>query len=257
MRFSYVPSVTRNAAPAPSRDWCLFLDVDGTLLDLADTPLAVIVGEELKILLRKVAVCLNGAIALVSGRDIGALDKLFAPLKLPAAGLHGIERRPASGDVRGASYLDERLQSARDSLSAFVASHPGTLFEDKARTLAVHYRLAPQAEQDVRRAVSAAARDLRPDYHVQEGKMVLEIKPRAFTKATAIEEFMCEPPFSGRTPVVVGDDLTDLAGFRAVEARGGISIAVGNRIRGQWRLDNPSAVRRWLASIAALGQEPV
>jgi trehalose 6-phosphate phosphatase len=81
---------------------------------------------------------------------------------------------------------------------------------------------------------------------------VLEIKPSGFTKATAIEEFMREPPFSGRTAVVVGDDLTDQAGFRAVEAIGGISIAVGNRVQGQWRFDNPSAVRRWLASIAAL-----
>ena len=252
LRFGYVRVVTRDAAPAPSREWCLFLDVDGTLLEFADTPLAVVVGEDLKMLLRQVALCLNGAVALVSGRDIGMLDELFAPLKLPAAGLHGIERRPASGDMRGANFLDERLRSARDSLSAFVASRPGILLEDKGRTLAVHYRLAPRAEPDVRRAVSAAARPLRPDYHVQEGKMVLEIKPRAFTKATAIEEFMREPPFSGRMPVVVGDDRTDQDGFRAVEARGGISIAVGNQIRGQWRLANPSAVRRWLASIAAL-----
>jgi trehalose 6-phosphate phosphatase len=88
---------------------------------------------------------------------------------------------------------------------------------------------------------------------VQEGKMVLEIKPRGFTKATALEEFMREAPFAGRTPVFLGDDLTDLAGFRAIEAHGGITIAVGSRIRGQWRLEDPAAARRWLASIAALG----
>ena len=82
--------------------------------------------------------------------------------------------------------------------------------------------------------------------------MVLEIKPYGFTKATAIEEFLEEPPFAGRTPVVVGDDLTDQGGFRLVEALGGISIAVGHRVQGQWRLDNPAAVRRWLGSIAAL-----
>jgi trehalose 6-phosphate phosphatase len=82
--------------------------------------------------------------------------------------------------------------------------------------------------------------------------MVLEIKPDGFTKATAIEEFLLEQPFAGRTPVVVGDDLTDQGGFRLVEALGGISIAVGHRVQGQWRLDNPAAVRRWLGSIAAL-----
>jgi trehalose 6-phosphate phosphatase len=242
----------RNAAPAPSREWCLFLDVDGTLLELADTPQAVVVDEELKTLLVDVALRLGGAVALVSGRSIAYLDELFAPLKLPAAGLHGIERRKASGESQGANYMDAQLRDARVSLSSFVDSHPGTLLEDKGRTLAVHFRMAPEFESNVRQAVTAAARPLRPNYHVQEGKMVLEIKPSGFTKATAIEEFMREPPFSGRTAVVVGDDLTDQAGFRAVEAIGGISIAVGNRVQGQWRFDNPSAVRRWLASIAAL-----
>ena len=82
--------------------------------------------------------------------------------------------------------------------------------------------------------------------------MVFEIKPLSFTKATAIEEFMQEAPFLGRIPVFVGDDLTDQAGFRAVETLGGISIAVGHRVQGQWRFDNPAAVRRWLVSIATL-----
>jgi trehalose 6-phosphate phosphatase len=242
----------RSRAPAASHDFGLFLDVDGTLVELAETPGEVVVGEPLKTLLTEVSRRLDGAVALVSGRSIETLDALFEPLVFPAAGLHGVERRSASGERRGASYCDPSLAAARLALTAFVESHPGTLLEDKGRALALHFRLAPEFESEARQTVSALVRPLAPGYHVQEGKMVLEIKPQAFTKATAIQEFLREAPFAGRTPVVVGDDLTDQGGFRLVEALGGISIAVGHRVQGQWRVDNPAAVRHWLASIAAL-----
>jgi len=251
-RMGYVGPKMRSPAPAASHHLSLFLDVDGTLVELAETPAEVVVGEPLKTLLTEVSRRLQGAVALVSGRSIETLDALFAPLVFPAAGLHGVERRSASGERRGTNYCDPSLDPARLALTAFVASHPGTLLEDKGRALALHFRLAPESETAARHAVSALVRPLAPAYHVQEGKMVLEIKPQAFTKATAIEEFLGEAPFAGRTPVVVGDDLTDQAGFRLVEAVGGISIAVGHRLQGQWRFDNPAAVRHWLASIAAL-----
>lgn len=251
-RMGYVGLRMHSRAPAASRDWCLFLDVDGTLVEIRETPAEVVVGGPLKSLLTGVSRRLEGAVALVSGRSIETLDALFEPLTFPAAGLHGVERRSASGERRGVSYCDAALAGARRELTAFVESHPGTLLEDKGRALALHFRLAPEFETSARQAVAAAVRPLTPDYHVQEGKMVLEIKPQGFTKATAIEEFLEETPFAGRTPVVVGDDLTDQAAFRLVEARGGISIAVGHRVQGQWRLDNPAAVRRWLNSIAAL-----
>jgi trehalose 6-phosphate phosphatase len=251
-RMGYVGRRMRSRAPAASRDFGLFLDVDGTLVELQETPADVVVGESLKSLLAEVSRRLQGAVALVSGRSIETLDALFEPLEFPAAGLHGVERRSASGARRGASYCDSALAGARLALTAFVESHPGTLLEDKGRALALHFRLAPEFESGARQVISAAVRSLAPGYDVQEGKMVLEIKPYGFTKATAIEEFLGEAPFAGRTPVVVGDDLTDQAGFRLVEALGGISIAVGHRVQGQWRLDNPAAVRRWLASIAAL-----
>jgi len=238
--------------PAPSHDWCLFLDVDGTLLDISDTPSAVVVDPALKELLLRVSRRLQGALALVSGRSIDVLDELFEPVKFPAAGLHGVERRSTTGALRGANYPDVRLDSARTLLAEFVDSHPGTLLEDKGRAIAVHFRLAPAFEADARRAADVAARPLGADYHVQEGKMVFEIKPRGFTKATAAAEFMREPPFAGRIPVFVGDDLTDEAGFRAVEALGGISVAVGNRVEAQWRLQSPTAVRLWLESIGSL-----
>jgi trehalose 6-phosphate phosphatase len=238
--------------PPPSLEWCLFLDVDGTLIELTDLPLETFADPELKTLLRHVAERLGGAVALVSGRGIAYLDALFAPLRLPAAGLHGVERRKASGVMHGASFVDAQLTGARKAVNALVEAHPGTSIEDKGRTIAVHFRMAPQLEAAVRESLIAIAKPLGSNYHIQEGNMVLEIKPRGFTKATAIKAFMKEPPFSGRKPVFVGDDLTDQEGFRLVEDQGGISIAVGERVHGQFRLENASAVRGWLQGIAAL-----
>jgi trehalose 6-phosphate phosphatase len=238
--------------PPPSLQWCLFLDVDGTLIEFSDSPLGTFADAELKTLLGHVAERLGGAVALVSGRSIHYLDALFAPLCLPAAGLHGVERRKASGAMHGASFVDSQLDRARTALNALVAAHPGTLIEDKGRTLAVHFRMAPQSEAAVRDALAPIADALGSNYHIQEGDMILEIKPRGFTKATAVKAFMSEPPFSGRKPVFVGDDLTDQDALRAVEDEGGISIAVGGRVRGQFRVENTSAVRTWLRGIAAL-----
>jgi trehalose 6-phosphate phosphatase len=239
-------------APAPSLDWCLFLDVDGTLIELAETPFDIVAGEELKALLQSVTERLGGALALVSGRSIEYLDALFAPLRLPSAGLHGVERRKASGMMHGASFTDTQLDRARAALSLLVQAHPGTLLEDKGRTIAIHYRMAPQLEPELRQAVTAIAAQLGPNYHVQPGSMMLEIKPRGFNKGVAVKAFLQEPPFSGRTPVYVGDDLTDIDGFRVVDDQDGISIAVGDRVQAQYHLDNPMAVRRWLDGIAGL-----
>jgi trehalose 6-phosphate phosphatase len=228
------------------------LDVDGTLIEFTDSPLDTFADADLKTLLGRVAERLGGAVALVSGRSIHYLDKLFAPLCLPSAGLHGVERRKASGAMHGASFVDTQLDQARSALNSLVAAHPGTIVEDKGRTLAVHFRMAPQYESAVREALTAIAAPLGGNYHIQEGTMTLELKPRGFTKATAVKAFMSEPPFSGRTPVFVGDDLTDQDALRTVEDEGGISIAVGERVHGQFRIENASAVRTWLRGIAAL-----
>jgi trehalose 6-phosphate phosphatase len=239
-------------APQPSLDWCLFLDVDGTLIELTETPFDVHATVGLEILLQEVSERLGGALALVSGRSIDYLDKLFSPLRLPSAGLHGVERRKASGAMHGASFKDSQLDRARALLADLVQTHPGTLLEDKDRTIAVHYRMAPHFEAAVRESVVAIAVALGAHYHVQPGNMMLEIKPVGFTKGAAIKAFMQEPPFSGRTPVFAGDDLTDLDGFRVVEALGGLSIGVGDRVQGLHHLDHPAAVRAWLRKIAAL-----
>jgi trehalose 6-phosphate phosphatase len=228
------------------------LDVDGTLIELTDSPLDTFADPELKTLLSHVAERLGGALALISGRSIDYLDALFSPLRLPAAGLHGVERRKASGIMHGASFVDTQLTDARAAVNALVEAQPGTSVEDKGRTLAVHFRMAPQCEAAVRQALTDIVKPLGTNYHIQEGSMVLEIKPRGFTKASAIKAFMQEPPFSGRRPVFVGDDLTDQDGFKMVEDQGGISIAVGDRVHGQFRFDTVSLVRGWLQEIADL-----
>lgn len=242
--------MTISAPPAPSPDWCLFLDVDGTLIEFTDSPFDPQAGEDLKRLLRAVSDRLGGALALVSGRSIETLDVLFDPLRLPAAGLHGLELRVASGAIENLGLPGGRLDRARTALRRLVDSHPGTLLEDKDRTIALHFRRVPGIGRVLQGAVEAIVAELGPDYEIQGGDLVLEIKPRGIDKGEAVKAFLREAPFRGRKPVYVGDDLTDLHAFRVVEAHGGIAVAVGNRIAGTWHLEDPAAVRAWLHGIA-------
>jgi trehalose 6-phosphate phosphatase len=221
-------------------------------VEFTESPQGGAADDALKTLLARVRDALNGALALISGRRIEHLDALFAPLKLPAAGLHGTERRDASGTWHGAGGTDPLLGPARARLAAFVAQHPEAVLEDKRRTLAIHYRAAPSLEAALRRLSGELAADSAGRYHVQEGVMVFELKPVGFSKATAIAAFLDEEPFRGRTPVFIGDDLTDRDGFAVVEAHGGLSIAVGSRVRAQRTLDDPAAVHALLRAIAAL-----
>jgi len=208
--------------------WAFFLDVDGTLLDIAEAPDRVVVSERVLTLLADLSVASSRALALVSGRSIADLDRLFSPLELPVAGLHGAERRDAAGQ-RHRMTVNGRLAAARKALAAFSAEHAGTLLEDKGVALALHFRGAPQAERDAWVAVERLLPALAPDFVLQEGKCVLEIKPAGASKSRAIGEFMAEAPFAGRRPVFIGDDITDEDGFRAVNALGGLSILVGER----------------------------
>ncbi len=240
----------------PPRACCLFLDVDGTLIEFADTPEAVIADAALRALLVDLYGALDGAVALVSGRSIDFLDRLFAPLQLPAAGLHGAERRTAQGLRHHPPPAAAALEQARGALARLVQAHPGANLEDNGAALALHYRRAPQFAPALRQAVAAIAAGLEADYHLLEGAQVLEIKPRGFDKGRAVEAFLREPPFAGRLPVFVGDDLTDRDGMRSVEAHGGWSVAVGERVSGRLRLADARAARRWLADLARASAAP-
>lgn len=238
------------AVPLPESPWCLFLDVDGTLLDLAETPGAVVVEPGLLALLEKLQRAAGGALALVSGRTIVDLDRLFTPLKLAAAGTHGCERRNARGESVVAPVVREQLDSLRESLGDIVRRNPGLLLEDKGAALALHFLQAPQLEPELRAEVAILAAPLVPHFALLNGHAVIEIKPALHTKETAIDAFLAEEPFRGRQPAFLGDDITDYAGFSAVRRAGGLAIAVGPRVKSDWWLPGTAAVRRWLEQLA-------
>lgn len=237
----------------PSSGWALFLDVDGTLLHLADTPEAVEVSDHLRRVLTDLAPVFGGAVALISGRRVEDLDRLFSPLCLPAAGLHGLEHRAADGTVRmlGDTAM---LDPLRGPLRDFANAHDGVILEDKERALALHYRRAPQVEVLARQFVADLAGRRPENLRVIDGKMVLEIKPRLSDKGAAVRSFLDEPPFEGRLPVFIGDDVTDEDAFRAVNALGGHSIRVGDGRDSQarWQLSDVNAVLEWLASLPGM-----
>jgi trehalose 6-phosphate phosphatase len=240
------------ALPQPEGDWAYFLDVDGTLLEHAETPDAVRVDADTRALLAALRGHAGGALALISGRAVADIDALFAPLRLPVAGQHGVERRDAAGAIHRHSFPQAPLRAAAAGLAAFARAHEGVLLEDKGHALALHYRLAPRHAQAARAAIEVAARELGESFEIQAGKMVLELKPGGRDKGTAIEEFMAEPPFRGRRPVFVGDDLTDEFGFGVVNRMGGVSVKVGEgRSAARWRLADAAAVRAWLGECAA------
>lgn len=237
---------------APSRTFCqdvaLFLDVDGTLLEFADRPDAVVPNVRLPDILCGLEVALGGALALISGRTVENLDRIFEPLRFPAAGQHGLERRDAGGRLHK-SDLAHALDDIRPELRDFVDQHDGTLLEDKGTALALHYRMAPSAEAAARTLVDRLTAD-RDELHFLAGKMVFEIKPRAVDKGVAISCFMSEPPFCGRMPVFLGDDVTDEDGFRVVNSAGGTSIRVGDAAAtaAQYGLPDVDSVHDWLCN---------
>jgi trehalose 6-phosphate phosphatase len=233
--------------PLPDRDYCLFLDFDGTLVDLAPRPEDVSRDEALVTLLEETSRRLHGALAVVSGRQIDAIDALLAPLRIPVAGVHGYERRSANGVLYRPTPDPARLAALRERLAEFVASHPGLLLEDKSVALAVHYRMAPFLAARVAEYVQGLGAICGDEFELQEGNSVLEIKPATHDKAIAVEAFLQETPFAGRTPIFIGDDMTDSDGFAAVERHEGMAIAVGTRVSTPWRLRDPAAVRAWLA----------
>ena len=237
------------------RSWALFLDVDGTLLHIAETPDSVQVSNRLRALLARLGPALGGALALISGRPVAELDRLFDPLALPAAGLHGLEHRGAAGGLD--TLGDPRaLDGLRSALGDFAGRHPGVLLEDKGRALAVHYRRAPDAEAAARDLVARLTEGRGDDLRVVEGKMVIEIKPRLADKGAAVEAFMAEPPFAGRLPVFIGDDVTDEDAFAAVERMGGHSIRVGEApdSRAHFLLADVDEAVGWLEHLAVAAE---
>jgi trehalose 6-phosphate phosphatase len=237
----------------------LFLDVDGTLLDLAAAPTAVVVPRGLVECIASIERALGGALALVSGRTLEDLDQLFWPLRLRASGVHGAEIRydpqtPVIVDP-AAALLPARLWR---SLNESLADFPGAFAEDKRFSFAVHYRAAPNCGVELREALRRlVAAEAVPEVEIVDARLAFEIKGRGFDKGSAINRFLARSPFFGRIPIFVGDDGTDEAGFATVVQRHGAAYSVG-RVRPcvSGVFSEPSMVRGWLARSAAQMTRP-
>ena len=231
--------------------WALFLDVDGTLLDIACHPDDVHVDPRLHDDLARLHANLGGALALLSGRTLSQLDALFDWNHRVAAGLHGAELRMPDGSERitgdAAAFTQVRSHAAH-----LVAATQDVMLEDKRLALALHYRHAPAARDAAERIAQTLLHDVGDHYALQRGDHVFELKPAGVDKGRALAALMRDAPFRGRTPWMLGDDLTDEDAFRHVNANGGISVIVGARrpTDARYALEDPAAVRAWLHALA-------
>src|SRR5471032_898026 len=216
--------------PPVSGNTALFLDIDGTLLDLARTPDRVKVPHELPRALEKLSHRLSGALAFVSGRSLDSIDKLFAPFRPAAIGAHGGEIRGADGRIARSQPLPD---SVRDVFVGLASAIPGLLLEDKKCALALHYRLAPEARPVLTSAMKKHAKLFETEkVHILHGKAVIEARPSGVDKGTAVTTLAKQKPFAGRAILFGGDDTAGLVVFRILPRLGGRGFSVGKRFAG-------------------------
>jgi len=239
------------APPVPScSSIALFVDVDGTLLEFAARPQWVVVDASLRALLQRLHARLGGALAFLSGRTLEDLDALFDLSGMAASGQHGLQQRWHDGQQRNAER-SAAIDAVRQMLSMRILPR-GVLVEDKGRTLALHFREAPEHADEV----SALAAELLqgfPELWALHGNLVIELRPAGANKGDALRSFMSAPPFAGRVPVVLGDDLTDEDAFRAACDLGGYAIVVGPRrpSHARFAFTGPARAIAWLEELAA------
>ena len=238
-------------APRPRPDWALFLDFDGTIVDFAPRPDVVRLAPGLVPVLGRAAEALGRALAVVTGRPIGEIDHWLDSSVAAVAGIHGAERRRSDGrlaSAAGAGPPPHEVLRVRARLAEFAGAYAGVVFEDKGCAFALHFRAAPERRGTCVEAVKALA---SPAFEVLAGASVVELRSPGVHKGTAIAAFMAEPPFAGRTPVFVGDDITDEDGFRAVNAMGGVSVLAGpaRPTAAHYHLPDVGSVVAWLRGI--------
>lgn len=235
---------------SPER-FALFLDIDGTLLDISQTPDSVTVPGDLGDDLAALSGHLGGSLALVTGRSIATADELFAPHRFAVAGLHGAEIRFTDG-TQFEVAPSERFKEAKALLKSRRPEPGKVMFEDKGAAAALHYRLAPAEQWAVEALVEEARRVAGVDWRVQPGKMVIELRSAKANKGDALKRFMETAEFSGRLPIAIGDDLTDEDMFVAAKQGGGAAIRVGNEpsiTSADFVLRSPSDLRARLGSV--------
>ncbi|WP_343315624.1 trehalose-phosphatase [Brucella sp. BE17] len=231
--------------------YAFFCDVDGTLIDLAPTPDSVIVSDDLVFSLQKLDDRLTGAVALVTGRPLEFIEQQFPFFSGAIAGLHGTEFRLPSGEIERLEP-GEHFRLAKDFLNMTRERVGDLLLEDKGNAIALHYRNAPHLEDVAHELMTVAQRLAGPEWRVQPGKYVFELRSRNGDKGAALRRLMQCAPFAGRVPLAFGDDLTDIPMLEAATALGGQGIAIGETIRGSssHALDSPAALRAWIAGLA-------
>lgn len=223
----------------------LFLDLDGTLAPIVERPDAVAAEPRRNALLADLATRLDGRLAVISGRTLDDLDRILERRVVCVAAVHGLVRRDSEGRI-ATSPPHPGLARAGQALAAFARDDPRLLIEDKALSLALHYRRAPErAREAIDLAEQVAA---TTGLSLQPGDMVMELRSPGAGKGDALGGFMAEPPFQGSRPVFVGDDLTDEDGFRAARDRGGFGVLVGpeRRTAARYRIDGVSDTLAWL-----------
>lgn len=232
-----------NIAPHAIAQLAIFTDFDGTLVELAETPDAIDVPTSLADQLQRAAHELDSAFAVLTGREIADIDRFLSPLQLPIAGAHGTQRRRADGFVETvdpASVLG--AEEIAHAVQPLIVAHPGLLLETKEGAVALHYRQSPELETAARIAMQEAIHGVS-DFELVEGNKVIEARPRGVSKGEALRAFMREEPFFGRTPIFIGDDVTDEDGFIAAQDLGGIGIKLG---------DGETAARMRIADVASV-----
>lgn len=228
----------------------LFLDFDGTLVEIADRPDAVTLQAETRTALERLQGALGGALAIVTGRDIDLIDAMLDPFRCPVAGVHGLTRRDAIGRLHAKAATTDFIDETARQLTPLIEQQPGLILERKSTAIALHYRARPELEGVCLAAMETAVRAF-DGVRLLRGKCVIEARPAGGDKGTAVADFMAEPPFAGRQPVFAGDDATDEDAFRLLNARGGITLKIGpGETVAAYRATNTAAFLAWLGETA-------
>ena len=239
------------AVLARPRQWALFIDIDGTLLSMAATPDRVTVPPGLITLLERLMRGLDGAVALLTGRRIADADRLFAPLQLVAAGVHGTELRSRRcGPIE--QLAPPMATSVLQAVSNVGRMCSGILVEPKGAGVAVHYRNAPLAGRALESQLAAVLAASCSDLVLRQGRKVMEVLPRGFSKGSALVQLASRPPFTGRLPVMIGDDAGDESALNAACLLGGLALRVAGEHFGKHVADFDCVddVLAWLEAVA-------
>jgi trehalose 6-phosphate phosphatase len=233
-----------------SKPWALFFDIDGTLVEFADTPDAVVMPDEVTTVLQRLSAEANGSLAIITGRPIPSADRLFQPIEFPMAGLHGGEFRiEGRHETIPVPTIPDHW---RHRAKGLAKTCPGVSFEEKRQGFALHFREAPHHAPTVNDTLSELVGEpINPGYHLLQASGATEIRPDGIDKGSAIEKFMETAAFAGRHPIFFGDDTTDDDGFRALKKRGGTTVLVGRRspAEAEYFVSDPQAMRGLLAGL--------